>query len=892
MQFLVLVLMVHMVSSASLQYVCYVKPNDSSSCPDQPCLTLDQYASQGAKYFTTGTTFQFLDGNHSMHSTVYLQNVSDVILSGKDSQVTVLCKAGSIIRCENTANLTIQYITFMLYTADNLSAISFFESNNISFFNLIFQGTSDLAETLVRAAYCNHSEVVIVNCLFEGNTGYYGGAVFASGGSNITLVGVAFNENKAKHSGGAIFVNGSSLLLNGSNTFAQNSAVKDGGGLCFLNSKIGIARSDATKPTDDSSMASETKEQVWQYSGHTPMLLVSQLDHCNNFSNNKAEYGGAIYFAKSVGSLSWGVTIFHNNSAQYGGAIASLESMLTTNTKFLRFTANRAQVYGGAFYGRNGSYHHETNVLHFDNNSAVHQGGAIYYQSGYLSLAGRASFTNNHAENTSSGAGGAILCAYNTTALFNGSAIDFVNNLGYTGGGAVGLYNSMLVMNTKRVSFVNNKAYGPGGGLLVASLSELQVNKTGQLEFIGNWAYKGGGLECIYSYCNIMSASYINNTGKFGGGSISVLNGSLYHHDANITGSSDIAIDLLEANVSFSGNVKISKNFGSTGGIATFETGGGCIRAMVSYISFTGLTVFEDNHATTNGGAITLLLKTTLIFSGIVIFSNNNANQNGGAIFATDSKIISNGNITFTSNRAQNGGAMYFENGATMTLEQHSVLTTSYNYATKYGGAIYHSDAITPSQCKLQSGSILSSDSIEQAAILLPSCFIDVVLLLNNTADYFLIASINDSAGNDGNFLYGGLLDKCQILVLNNSIKGEVHVNVTLFYTILVNPNISSITSMPINKPITSEPYELCFCETFHEYDCPEVKTVQTYRGTKFIVSLLALAQGRTISSTSVRAKPSITARVEQNQIVQLLPENCSDIPCIPPRNWRNWCSI
>jgi hypothetical protein len=54
--------------STSMGSVNYVRPDDSTtvSCPGQPCLTLDQYIQQTATYFTAGSTFAFLDGNHSL----------------------------------------------------------------------------------------------------------------------------------------------------------------------------------------------------------------------------------------------------------------------------------------------------------------------------------------------------------------------------------------------------------------------------------------------------------------------------------------------------------------------------------------------------------------------------------------------------------------------------------------------------------------------------------------------------------------------------------------------------------------------------------------------------------------------------------------------------------
>lgn len=47
----------------------YVKPDSSAfDCPSQPCLTLDQYIRESDKYFTTGSVFEFLPGNHSLQT--------------------------------------------------------------------------------------------------------------------------------------------------------------------------------------------------------------------------------------------------------------------------------------------------------------------------------------------------------------------------------------------------------------------------------------------------------------------------------------------------------------------------------------------------------------------------------------------------------------------------------------------------------------------------------------------------------------------------------------------------------------------------------------------------------------------------------------------------------
>ncbi len=178
MQVLMLMLL---ALGASSQHVYYVKPNNSSSCPGQPCLTLDQYASQGTRYFATGTTFLFLAGNHSGNRTVFLESISDVIFRGieTNSDVTVL---KAYISCNNVTNFTIQGMVFVPRTADIPDGlfVTILDSKEILFLNTTFQVPSALKNARVRAVYCMNSDVIIINCLFEGNRAHDGAAISLS----------------------------------------------------------------------------------------------------------------------------------------------------------------------------------------------------------------------------------------------------------------------------------------------------------------------------------------------------------------------------------------------------------------------------------------------------------------------------------------------------------------------------------------------------------------------------------------------------------------------------------------------------------------------------------------------------------------------------------------
>ncbi len=420
-----------------------------------------------------------------------------------------------------------------------------------------------------------------------------------------------------------------------------------------------------------------------------------------------------------------------------------------------------------------------------------------------------------------------------STALFAGRAVDFSDNSAAAGGG-LSASSSRIMITTEKLSFVNNSVWSGGGGISMET-AELQVN------------VRDNNKCSAYSCCTVansssraLSANFVNNTAKRGG-----------------------AMYTINSIISFGGDVNIRRNSFSS------------IHALESEVSFTGTAVFTENYDSMDGGgAIKIAYKTVLCLSGRTLFQNNKAVGNGGAIIASHGSpsIILSNNVTFTSNKAENGGAMYFENGATVTLKEHTTLTTSYNHATKYGGAIYHRDSITPSQCEFDVNKFINKPSTN-----IPTCFIQFLQV--SFTSYPFIVSLNDSAGSDGSFLYGGLLDKC--LVSIHDMYNYPYLDV--LYIILVqlkNLNIESEDNA-MTKPITSEAYQLCFCTSNEEYNCSDVKHITTYRGRRFTMHLLALAQADSISSMALtlRAKLSKTASLKQlNQISQILSPNCNEV--------------
>ena len=187
----------------------------------------------------------------------------------------------------------------------------------------------------------------------------------------------------------------------------------------------------------------------------------------------------------------------------------------------------------------------------------------------------------------------------------------------------------------------------------------------------------------------------------------------------------------------------------------------------------------------------------------------------------------------------------------------------SYNHATKYGGGIYHEDNIaSAAQCSYEK----STKNLTG----LTSCF-----LMQSYEDVSLentIHSLNNSAGINGTFLHGGLLDRCKLITINKRYQ-----HVGWFRPIFRQIDYITPFLKAFQNEITSQPYRLCFCENNTVYTCSTEKHFEIYPGQKFRVSLMAFDQLRSIS-TWITAVTTYSWLANANQAFQRLNPGCSDL--------------
>ena len=453
------------VCRISTEQIHYVKPVNSStlSCPGQPCLSLDQYIQQTATYFTTGSTFLFLPGNHISTTAINLANISNITLKQRESdypiKVNITYSNEVCIVCQNVTDLKIEGLRFKLYSSNTnkSSAIKLYASNGVTLSNSTFIGSGDLSKNLARAIYLVHSSITVENCIFERNTADNGGAMHMSGGSHVTLIGSAFISNKAHDSGGAISSE-DRILGKGNNRIAMFN-------------------------------------KTLLLSGRTV------------FHNNEARFGGAVKLVFCNATFS-GRIEFTNNSAEEGGGIHCVYSQLIINTTQLDFIGNTAQSRGGGIFI---SYVNETLLLtgktNFSNNRAKECGGAGFFES----LVELAFHEVSILENSES-----ALCIINGIVNFLELA-SFCNNYGRYGG-AIHLVNSKVLFH-ENTSFTQNRADRDGGAIYA---SGAKVTIKSETHFKLNSAQNGGGIYFknlavlnLFPYAKIFTHS--NHASKYGG---------------------------------------------------------------------------------------------------------------------------------------------------------------------------------------------------------------------------------------------------------------------------------------------------------------------------------------------------------------------------------------
>ena len=366
--------------SAVTEY--YVWSNTSAACPTESCLTFNEYVNDTETYFTSNTSFIFLEGEHYLDSALVVDGKCDITMKAStNASVTIIFSSNAVIRFQDSQAFVVSSLMIHYHGSDQYeSALELFYSQNIQLTGVEFEKSLDTMYAS-RAVLMYNSTVSITDCsFFNGSigTGKDGGALFVTH-STVELLGcVDFTGNSAEY-GGAIAARYSTLSVYGNTAFESNTASLNAGAIVALSSDLSFSGNI----TFTNNSADSTGGAIDIELSHVQLLANITFEN-----NMAAAFGGAIFVWSSYMLINGGMT-FTSNSAEYGGAMA----IELADVQLLGKTA-------------------------FKNNSASNSGGAISVAlSSNLSIHGDMTFTNNRVEsntapyenNTLHLIGGAIL---------------------------------------------------------------------------------------------------------------------------------------------------------------------------------------------------------------------------------------------------------------------------------------------------------------------------------------------------------------------------------------------------------------------------------------------------------------------------------------------------
>ena len=488
-------------------------------------------------------------------------------------------------------------------------------------------------DCLVGAVATIGDATVIGSC-FVNNAGRWGGAISASGYliagddvNTLTVSGSTFKENGGLY-GAGIFVAGSDFTVSDC-VFDKNTAFGKGNMTPNNNNGAAIVVTDTGKDI-------------------TGAIIGS------NFTNNKAQYGGAIYICE--GNIAISDSLFENNSADVEGGAIDIDSAINNpvvtveNSKFVNNTPQAI---------------HNSKELHLGIETFTDLQNAIDLVDGILTLDSDIAMTDDEAAGFVNGVAinkniridgkGHTIDAKNLGRIFSigeGFTVTLTNATLINGkadkGGAI--YNDgSLTLSDVKLS--DNAADSYGGavfnnGELVVSDSVFDAN---DIVNRGSASVDHGGA-AIYNWYDgtltVSNSNFTNNIKNYKNGDC-LVGAVATIGDATISGSNFV------------------NNAGRWGGAIT--TSGALIAGDdVNTLTVSGST-FKENGGLYGAGIFVWGSDFTVsdcVFDKNTAFGKGNMtpnNNNGAAIEVTDTNKAIAGTITgskFTNNKAQYGGAI------------------------------------------------------------------------------------------------------------------------------------------------------------------------------------------------------------------------------------------
>ena len=567
--------------AASTVYI--VPESDSepptSSCPGDPCLTIDQYVSNSSlRNGILDITLELQPGYHNLSIPFTISSdVLSIAMIGTGRDVTLLC----------TQEFTFSFMSSVRISGINLvncggtsthirSVQNFTLENSIFTSDMPFRLRSVMYPVISNSVFSNctsgallitDGEPMISNCTFSNNVkrrmilvdGDTDGGVINFVSVSATVDRCTFENNKAIFTSGAIYFTGGSVSVIRNSYFFNNSAIEASGGAVY---SIGGS------------------------------LIIEDSSFTNN---NAGDHGGAVYLIGEANTFSIERCTFLNNAARdEGGAVSLSHSNFNLNL-FLRSTIDSSR---------------------FEGNSAG-RGGAVFKRGGNIGFnISRSSFVNNTSSNDEFASGAVyILSGKSQIAVMQS---EFIRNSGAYG--AIHIIGRDYSATVQESIFTENFATVSGGALVSTSLN------VGNFTIRGSEFYRNSAPQC--GAVDLNSDDMNPNFQTRNGLKVQVIDSSFANNAASVGGggaicASAISISILGFDSAFRQNSAV--------------TGGGAISTVNSALTISGAS-FSDNTAPSGGDAIHACSSEVTVESSDGLSSGNMAGQclqfgNGGVSY-------------------------------------------------------------------------------------------------------------------------------------------------------------------------------------------------------------------------------------------------------------------
>ena len=901
--------------TAHSQVQYYIRPLLTVPCHGDPCLTLAQLAADSTSYLgnETNISLSFLPGNHSLDRELSLSHADNFSMTkdiGGNETVFVECGSQSgRFNISDTTFATIRELHFIGCGCNRISRVEQFIVEDTTFRGVEGRGTALVlnevtATSIARSSFLANihgstfeqydisSDTVdqeLLNYVYlNRNPSLAVGGALYTVFSNVSIVGSKFTDNTAEM-GGALFALRSNLHIV-ENTYRYNRA-GFGGVMITSESSVNI---------DNSTLSANTAEV---HGG----VMVTYRDSFI-ISDTTSTYNSAVYFGGVIiaSETSFNITscIFMDNSADYGGVIfTGNSSFIISNSTF----TNNAAYDGGIMITTGSSFTITSNS--FTHNSAAEDSGVIGSFDSFFEI------TNSNFTDNSAAAYGGVIFTGNSS--FNISNSTFTNNAAYDGGVMITTDSSFITTSN---SFTNNSA-DAHSGVIGSIYSLFDITNS---NFTDNIAAYGGVMITGNSSFNITSSTFTGNSATVcgvifvGTSSLNIVGSSFYANRVNTTEGIMLTVDcsthitdstfnhnlgslyVYNSNLTFSGYTSFENGAEPSNKIANVIEEGGAITSFQSTVIFLGVSNLSKNEAR-HGGAILATESKVLIYGKITIADNAATNGSGGGIYLYHCDLQIKGNciisgnhamrgggihatsstvavyqpwtIEFINNRAENGGGLLVEVNSKLyilkpqkslsDLDDEHLLIFRNNHATKHGGAVYVADDTNSGAC--------SSDN---------ECFIQTLALHRYYYPSLLVHTLinilfsNNTACEQGANLFGGLLDRC----IPSPFAEVYYIESSPHYSgVEYIGNISNIRAL---DTISSQPVQICFCDSESEPDCSYQPSIfKVKKGEAFTVPLVAVDQvNHSLDANIISSLCSQDGGFSEGQQNQSVERTCSNV--------------